>query len=204
MEVSMQLRIKSQLPYVEKGGILDDCGPCSTAAAVSWALGYAQDFTGLDGIKAKEKATGYVDKQGVSDNGSNLSQLAKTAKVLGGEGRYAKNWDDVLSAGKKGAAIIINVQAPKGYPVQALSSWNKKWADYWGKKDPKVVREGYGHMTCAAYDKDLGWQFADPTFSGKGKEEFAALISEADLKAIASGKGDKAGPHVRCLIVTKK
>lgn len=200
----MKLKIKSQLPYVEKGGILDDCGPCSVAAAVSWVNGYAPEFTGMDGIKAKEKATGIVDQQGVSDNGSSLPQLAKAAKVLGADSRYAKNWDDVLAAGKKGHAVIINVQAPKGYPIQAISSWNKKFAEYWGKKDPKVVKAGYGHMTCAAWHKDLGWQFADPTFSGKGKEEFAALITEEDLKSIASSKGDKSGPHVRCLIVMKK
>jgi hypothetical protein len=197
----MRLKIKSQLPYVEKGGILDDCGPCSTAAAVSWAFKYEQEFSGADGIRAKAKATGFAEKEGVSDNGSSLGDLAKTAKVLGAKARYAKDWADVVASAKLGAAIIINVQAPKGYPKQALSTWHGKWASFWNKKDKKTVSAGYGHMTCAAWSQEVGWQFADPTFSGKGPEEFAAVVSESDIKAIASGKGD--APHKRCLIVTK-
>jgi hypothetical protein len=35
----MKIYVRSQLPYIEKGGILDDCGPSSLAAAASWALG---------------------------------------------------------------------------------------------------------------------------------------------------------------------
>jgi hypothetical protein len=43
-------------------------------------------------------------------------------------------------------------------------------------------------------------QWADPTMSGKGKETYAVEISLADLKKIASSKGDL--PHKRCLIFT--
>lgn len=32
--MSTKFKIRSQLPLVEKGGILDDCGPASCAAAV--------------------------------------------------------------------------------------------------------------------------------------------------------------------------
>jgi hypothetical protein len=201
--MATRFRVKSQLSYVEKGGILDDCGPCSAAAAVSWAYKYEKDFSGADGIAAKERATGFKEKQGVSDNGSSLSELAKTAKELAPvRAEYASSWAEVITAGKAGSAIIMNVQAPHGYPKQAISVWNNKWASYWQKKDPKVVKEGYGHMTCAAYDAEFGWQYADPTMTGKGPETHGALISEADLKSIAASKGD--APFKRCLIITKK
>jgi hypothetical protein len=38
--------------------------------------------------------------------------------------------------------------------------------------------------------------------SGKGKEAYAVPVSLADLKQIASSKGD--APHKRCLIFTTK
>ena len=56
----MKFKVKSQLDHVEKGGILDDCGPSSTAAAVAWASKYTVDPSAGDGIKAKAKATGFV------------------------------------------------------------------------------------------------------------------------------------------------
>jgi len=79
----MKFKVKSQLDHVEKGGILDDCGPSSTAAAVAWASKYVVDPSAGDGIKAKAKATGFVEKEGVSDNGTSLGDLIKTAKELG-------------------------------------------------------------------------------------------------------------------------
>jgi hypothetical protein len=188
----MKLKIRSQLPHEEKGGVLDDCGPSSTACAVSWVL--KKDVTAAEGIAAKAKATGFTEKQGVSDNGSSLSELAKTAKVLGADARYAKDWQDVVDALKRGHAVVINVEAPKGYPPQAVSAWHKRFA----KRHPK---ETYGHMTCAAWTAEEGFQFADPTFTGKGKEKFAVIITEQELKAIASSKGD--APASRCLIVKK-
>jgi hypothetical protein len=56
-------------------------------------------------------------------------------------------------------------------------------------------------MVAAAYDAELGWQFADPTFTGKGKEQFAVIVTEAELKSIASSKGE--APFKRCIIVKK-
>ena len=81
----MKFKVKSQLDHEEKGGILDDCGPSSVAAAVSWVFQYeaGKDFSAAQGIAAKEKATGHKDKQGVSDNGSSLGDLMKAARVLG-------------------------------------------------------------------------------------------------------------------------
>lgn len=198
----MKYRVKSQLPHVEKGGILDDCGPSSVSAAVSWAAKYNPDFTAADGIRAKFEVTGQVDKQGVSDNGSTLPQLIKTAQRLGAKARYAKSWEDVVTAAKAGAGIGVHVQQPIGYPDgQEVSAWHEGWKKWWRKTDPAHLRKGYGHMTSAGYDTEEGvWYWACPTRSGKGAEAYGVKITEAALKQIASSKGD--APHKRCIIIT--
>jgi len=188
----VRLEIRSQLDHVEAGGILDDCGPSSAAAAVSWVT--KTDISAADGIKAKEKATGYKDKPGVSDNGSSLWDLIRTCKALGANARYPRDWQDCVESAKNGAALIINVQAAKNYPQQALSSWHKRYIG-------RHAGATYGHMVAASWCEDHGWQFADPTFSGKGKEKFAVIVTEQELKAIASSKGD--APFKRCIIVKK-
>jgi len=208
----VKLKVKSQLnsDLEAKKGILDDCGPSSIACAVGWVTGYAVDPSAADGVAAKAKATGRVEKQGVLDNGSSLSDLIKTAEIMakGIDGRWARSWDDVVAAAKGGAAIGINVQAPKGYPAKALSKWHHKWAFWWGpkggggKKDPTHLAKGYGHMTCATWDAVEGWQFADPTMSGKGAEAYGVRLTESEVKAIASGKG--VAPHQRCIIIEYK
>lgn len=205
----MKFKVKSQLDHVEKGGILDDCGPSSMAAAVAWASKYKVDPSAGDGIKAKAKATGFVEKQGVSDNGSSLPDLIKTAKVLGATARYAKSWDDVVASAHRGAALGIWVQQPVGYPVGVeISEWHKKWQKYWAKTDPKHIKQGYGHMTAAGWDPVEGWQWACPTRSGKGKEQFAVKVTEAQLKEIADSKRvagkDKALPHKHVIIIEWK
>ena len=186
----MKYKVKSQLDHEEKGGILDDCGPSSVAAAVSWAFKYApgKDFSAADGIAAKAKATGFVEKQGVSDNGSTLADLIKTARVLGAEARWATDWNDVINSAKAGAALGVWVEQPAGYPKGLeVSAWHAKWQRWWWVKQKQPTRT-YGHMTAAVWDKDLGWQWACPTRSGKGKEEFGVLISEATLLKLADSK----------------
>ena len=195
-----RLAVRSQLPHVETGGILDDCGPASVACAVSWVTGSTVSVA--DGIAAKKRATGAPDRQGVSDNGSTLAQLAKTAKDLGARSRYPADWQDAVQAAKNGAALIINVQAPIGYPTQALSKWHRNWTKYWNKKDSLTVAAGYGHMIAAAYDPGVGWQLADPTFSGTDKETHAAVVTLQDVRNVAASKGD--APHKRVLIVERK
>lgn len=187
-----KLKIRSQLDHVEKGGILDDCGPSSAACAASWVL--EKEISAAQGIKAKEKATGFKEKDGVSDNGSSLWDLIKTCKELGVNARYPRDWDDCVASAKKGAALIINVDAAKNYPPQAISAWHKRYIG-------RHAGATYGHMVAAAYDEESGWQFADPTFSGKGKETYGVVITEKDLKAIASSKGD--APFKRVIIVKK-
>lgn len=204
----MKFKVKSQLDHVEKGGILDDCGPSSAAAAVAWATKYKLDPSAGDGIKAKERATGFVEKQGVSDNGSSLGDLVKTVKQLGATARPAKSWDDVVASAARGAALIVWVQQAVGYPDVEISQWHKKWETYWKKAGPSHIKEGYGHMTAAGYDAVDGWQWACPTRSGKGKEQFAVKVTEAQLKAIADSKRvagkDKALPHKHVVIVEAK
>lgn len=190
--VAAKLKIRSQLDHVEKGGVLDDCGPSSASCAVSWVTG--KEISAADGIKAKEKATGHKDVQGVSDNGSSLWDLVKTCKELGASSRFARDWSDCVESVKRGAALIINVQAAVNYPPQAISSWHKRYVG-------RHAGATYGHMAAAAWSEGIGFQFADPTFSGKGKEKFAVAVTEKELRAIASSKGD--APHKRCIIVKK-
>jgi hypothetical protein len=187
-----KLKVKSQLPFVEKNGWVDDCGPTGLAMAVAWASGYEIDPTVQEAISAAAKA-GRVDVNG-QGNPTTFKQLIAAAKTLGAKARYAKSWEDVVAAAKAGAAIGINVQAPKNYPEAALA------VNAFARK--RVGKSTYGHYTCAVWDAELGWQFADPTQTGKGKEKNAALLTEKQVKALAASKGDKAGPHARCLIFT--
>lgn len=206
----MKYRVKSQLYSDQeaiKQGILDDCGPSSMAAAVSWAFKYApgHDFSASDGVAAKQKATGFIEKQGASDNGSNLGDLIKTARVLGAEARWATSWEDAMAAAKGGAALGVWVQQPIGYPAGLeISEWHRKWAAYWAKKDAKHAKEGYGHMTSAGWDPVDGWQWACPTRSGKGKEQYGVLLTEEQLKQLADSKrvsGVHVAPPFKHLII---
>ena len=208
----MRFLIKSQLDADEearraKGAILDSCGPTAIAAAVSWASGYAVDFSAADGVAAAKKAFGYVDRQGVNDGGTSLSQLALTARQLGAKVRWAKSWKDAVSAAREGAALGIHVQAGPWYPQQVKSSWHLRWEKWWAKTDPAHLKKGYGHMTSAGFDPDAAsFVFADPTMSGKGQEKYAPAVTERELLQIASTKGDKVNgkpaPWKRILIIT--
>lgn len=193
-----RLKIRSQLEVDEearKGLVWDDCGPSSAACAASWVLGL--EISAKQGIAAKATATGFTEKQGVSDNGSSLSELAKTVKVLGAHGRYPSDWQDAVEAAKNGAALIINVDQAKMpfYEGVKMSKWHRKYV----KAHPGYE---YGHMTSAAFDPVDGWMWACPTMSGKGDEEFAVSVTEAQVKQIASSKGD--APKNRVLIVSAK
>jgi hypothetical protein len=186
----MKFRVKSQLDHEEKGGILDDCGPSSIAACVSWVFKYSEgkDFSAAQGIAAKAKATGFVEKQGVSDNGSTLAQLILTAKQLGATARWAKDWNDVINSAKAGAAIGVWVEQPAGYPKGLeVSAWHAKWERWWWVKQKQPTRT-YGHMTAAVYDPIDGWQWACPTRSGKGAEQFGVKIDEKILLTLADSK----------------
>jgi hypothetical protein len=200
--------VKSQLYSDEeaqrKGAaqVLDDCGPSSISAAVAWATQYEINPSAADGVAAKAKATGRKEIQGKSDNGSSLADLIKTARVLGADARWAKSWDDAVAAAKAGAALGVWVQAPKGYPKHAKSKWHLKWERWWWVKQKQPNRT-YGHMASAGWCADHGWQFADPTQDERDPaEKYAFKISEAELKAIASGK--PGAIHTHLIIITAK
>lgn len=201
-QVKSQLYSDSEAQRKGAAQVLDDCGPSAISAAVAWATQYELNPSAADGVAAKAKATGRKEQQGVSDNGSSLADLIKTARVLGADARWAKSWDDAVAAAKAGAAIGVWVQAPKGYPEHAKSKWHKRWERWWWvkKKDPTRT---YGHMCSAGWSAEHGWQFADPTQDDRDPaEKFAFRISEAELKAIASGK--PGAIHTHLIIITAK
>ena len=207
----MQYRVKSQLyadaEAQQKGAkqVLDDCTWSSCAAAVSWASGYTVDYTAAQGVAAFEKATGRKDKQGISDAGGSLKEAAQTVAVLGGKARYAKSWADAVAAAKAGAALIVWVQQPIGYPAGvAISKWHDGWRRYWTKKDPKKITDGYGHMTSAGWCADHGWQWACPTRDEKvAAEKFGVPVTEEQLKQIANSKvkAKKVAVDYKCLLI---
>jgi len=207
-------RVKSQL-YADaeaqvKGAanqILDDCTWSSCAAAVSWASGYTVDYSAAQGVAAFEKATGRKDKQGVNDAGGSLPEAVKTIAVLGGKARYAKSWEDAVAAAKGGAALMVWVQQPVGYPVDVhISKWHDVWKKWWAKKDPAHLKAGYGHMTSAAWCEDHGWQWACPTRDDKtAAEQYGVPVTEEQLRLIANSKvkaGKLKADYKALLIVT--
>ena len=207
----MQYRVKSQL-YADaeaqvKGAanqILDDCTWSSCAAAVSWASGYTVDYSAAQGVAAFEKATGRKDKQGVNDAGGSLKEAVQTIAVLGGKARYAKSWDDAMTAAKGGAALMVWVQQPVGYPDVRISKWHDVWKKWWTKKDPAHLKAGYGHMTSAGWCADHGWQWACPTRDDKqAAEKYGVQITEEQLKQIANSKvkAGKVAADFKCLLI---
>lgn len=192
----MKYKVKSQLyadaEAQQKGTkqILDDCTWSSCAAAVSWASGYQVDFSAADGVAAFEKATGRKDKQGVSDAGGSLAEAAKVVAQLGGKARYAKSWEDAVAAAKAGAALLVHVQQPIGFPPEVrISKWHDRWAKWWAKTDPSHLKAGYGHCTSAAWDAVDGWQWCCPTRDEKDPDEkYAVPVTESQLRTIAKSR----------------
>lgn len=192
----MKYRVKSQL-YSDaeaqlKGAkqILDDCTWSSCAAAVSWASGYEVDYSSADGVAAEKKVTGRKDVQGVSDNGGSLAEAVKVIAHLGGKARYAKSWEDAVTAAKAGAALMVWVQQPIGYPPEIrISAWHDRWVKWWTKNAPEKIKAGYGHMTSAGYDDVDGWQWACPTRDEKiAAEKYGVQLSESQLHTIVKSK----------------
>jgi len=204
-------RVKSQL-YADaeaqvKGAanqILDDCTWSSAAAAVSWASGYTVDYSAAQGVAAFEKATGRKDVQGKNDAGGSLKEAAQTIAVLGGKARYAKSWEDAMAAAKSGAALMVWVQQPVGYPDVRISKWHDVWKKWWTKKDPAHLKAGYGHMTSAGWCEDHGWQWACPTRDDKqAAEKYGVPVTEEQLRQIANSKvkAKKVAVDYKCLLI---
>ena len=204
-------RVKSQL-YADaeaqvKGAanqILDDCTWSSAAAAVSWASGYTVDYSAAQGVAAFEKATGRKDVQGKNDAGGSLPEAVKTIAVLGGKARYAKSWDDAMQAAKQGAALMVWVQQPVGYPDVRISKWHDVWKKWWTKKDPAHLKAGYGHMTSAGWCADHGWQWSCPTRDERvAAEKYGVPVTEEQLRQIANSKvkAKKVAVDYKCLLI---
>lgn len=169
---------------------MDDCAWATLACAANYLTG--STFTSFDGVEWGEKV-GRKDRDGLPDPTS-LAQLVKAGPLAGLKVTWPKDWASVVNAAKDGAVILINVEQAKNYPAVRMSSWHKR-------REKRKPNTPYGHMTCAALvDGVLQW--ADPTMSGEGSEEFAVPVTWAELKQIASSKGD--APHKRCLVARKK
>jgi hypothetical protein len=188
--VASQLYADAEAQLKGAKQILDDCTWSSCAAAVSWASGYAVTYTAAQGVAAFERSTGRVDRQGVSDAGGSLPEAVKTIAALGGRARYAKSWADAVAAAKQGAALMVWVQQPVGYPAGVpISAWHDRWRKWWGKHAPAKIVQGYGHMTSAGWCEDHGWQWACPTRDEKtAAEKYAVPVTEDQLRAIANSK----------------
>jgi len=189
-------KVKSQL-YSDaeaqlKGAkqILDDCTWSSCAAAVSWASVYEVDYSAAQGVAAMKKVTGRKDVQGKSDNGGSLAEAVKVIAHLGGKARYAKSWEDAVASAKAGAALMVWVQQPIGYPPEVrISAWHDRWVKWWTKNAPEKIKAGYGHMTSAGWCEDHGWQWACPTRDEKvAAEQYGAQVTESQLRTIAKSK----------------
>ena len=205
----MQYRVKSQLWSDDEAkggkGILDDCTWSSCAAAVSWTSGYTVDYSAAEGVAAEKAALNRVDQQGVSDNGGSLSEAAKVIAHLGGHARYAKSWQDAVDAAKGGAALMVWVQQPFDYPADVeISGWHERWKKWWSSRDPKQIKDGYGHMTSAGWCECHGWQWACPTRDEKlANEKYGVKVTEEQLRQIANSKfkAGKAGVDYKCLLI---
>ena len=195
----MKYRVKSQL-YSDaeaqlKGAkqILDDCTWSSCAAAVSWASGYEVDYSAAQGVEAMKKVTGRKDVQGKSDNGGSLAEAVKVIAHLGGKARYAKSWEDAVTAAKAGAALMVWVQQPIGYPPEIrISKWHDRWVKWWTKNAPEKIKAGYGHMTSAGYGEVDGvdtFQWCCPTRDERDPaEKYAVPVTESQLHTIVKSK----------------
>ena len=190
-----KLKIVTQTDSVETGkpGVqdnwMDDCAWATLACAGNHLTGSA--WKSKDAIAWGEKV-GRHDRDGLPDPTS-LAQLVKASKYAGLKAKYPKSWDEVLKALAGGAVIGVNVDQAKNYPPKvSLSVWHRK-------REKRKPGQPYGHMVCFA-KLDEKAQFADPTMSGVGVEEYAVPVTLAEFKQIASSKGD--APHKRCIIWT--
>jgi len=74
------LKVFSQLPYAEKGGRIDDCGPSALAAAIYHSSKGAQN-PGVDGCILAAAKAGRKDTDGKSE-GTTFAQIVAAAKFV--------------------------------------------------------------------------------------------------------------------------
>lgn len=210
----MKYRVASQL-YSDaesqlKGAkqILDDCTWSSCAAAIGWSSKYEVSPTAAEAVIAMKQITGRKDVQGKSDNGGSLAEAAKVIAHFGGKARYAKSWEDAVTAAKNGAALLVWVQQGVQYPAGVkISAWHDRWHKWWSKHAPEKIKAGYGHMTSAGYDREENvWYWTCPTRDEKvAAEKYGVVVTEAQLRQIANSKvaaGKLKADYKALLIVT--
>ena len=169
------LKVFSQLPYAEKGGLIDDCGPSALAAAIYHSSKGAQN-PGVDGCIIAAAKAGRKDTDGKSE-GTTFAQITAAAKFVDASLVLAPNWAKTVAAMKSGKAVCIAFRAPIATPKNAISAWQKGSM----KRHPGHT---YAHYATLAI-VDGQFVFADPTMSGKGAEEFGVVITEAEAKTLA-------------------
>ena len=180
-----RFKIVTQTDSIEQGkpgttadNWMDDCAPSSLMAAANWVLGTS--YTSKDGMALVAKA-GRKDRDGFGDP-TTFKQIEKAAGYLGLRVGWAKSWAQVEAAlVDESCALLISVDQPKGYPASVRLS---KWATAHKKR---TGGKPYGHLT-AAVGGPKGAQWADPTMSGKGKEEYAVDVTTEELKQILRSK----------------
>jgi len=109
-----------------------------------------------------------------------------------------------MAAAKQGAALMVWVQQPVGYPDVRISKWHDVWKKWWTKKDPAHLKAGYGHMTSAGWCEDHGWQWACPTRDDKqAAEKYGVPVTEEQLRQIANSKvkAKKVAVDYKCLLI---
>lgn len=169
------LKVFSQLPFAEKGGRLDDCGPSALAAAIFHASNGTVNPGVKSAIDAAAKA-GRVDKNGTSE-GTTFAQIIKAAQFLGAQMTIAPTWAKAVAAMKQGKAVCVAFRAPVAAPQSTWSAAQKSSL----KRHPGHT---YAHFATLAI-VDGKFVFADPMMSGKGSEEFGKFITEDEAKTIA-------------------
>jgi hypothetical protein len=204
--VKSQLYSDSEAQLKGAKQILDDCTWASCAAVITWASAGAANPSAAEAVIVMKRVTGRKDVQGKSDNGGSLAEAVKVIAALGGKARYAKSWDDAVTAAKAGAALMVWVQqGPAFYPAGLkISAWHDRWVKWWTKNAPEKIKAGYGHMTSAGWCEDHGWQWACPTRDEKvAAEKYGAQVSEEQLRQIANSKfkAKKAGVDYKCLLI---
>jgi len=169
------LKVFSQLPYAEKNGLIDDCGPSALAAGIYYSSNGAQN-PGVDGAISAAAKAGRKDTNGKSE-GTTFVQIVKAATFLNATLTVAPSWSKAVAAMKSGKAVCIAFRAPIATPPVAISAWQKGSA----KRHPGHT---YAHFATLAI-VDGQFVFADPTMSGKESEEFGKVITAAEAKTLA-------------------
>jgi hypothetical protein len=170
----MPTQVRSQLPYAEKGGWIDDCGPASLACALDYLNKYATKTTVGQAIEAATKAGRKdVDGQG---NGTTFAQLKKACKFLDATVKATSpaRFSGVKVALEKGGALIVAATCPFAIPKRVWSGWQVA-RDRSGRKTP------YGHYFVLTIESGK-WYYTDPT---QKDGEIGKEITEAEARVIA-------------------